>query len=285
MPFLIETILDDIPTIYKLVILTFMVIFPNTHHLVPILDQVTKKNKMKSKWINFLRYDKKIELCMHNVKKRMKHSWKYSIGGSVIGYIYITILFIVPIFVVSEYIQSLYHLLVSISISLVLPIYFLLYAINECISNIASFADISRNHNYLIFTSSFTFVSTFAIILFLIFTMYAYGSSKSPDFITMGILYLFVIIYLVVAKRYSNRIYKDLTHKLESMSLEKYSEAFPHIYVKAAERELQGKVQDIFNDNFLVFGYNGLKIPVEWDKITSIKLSERTEDECEAGSS
>lgn len=282
MPFLIETILDDIPIIYKIVILIFMGIFPNMHHLVPILDQVAKKNKMKSKWINFLCYDKKIELCISDVEKMMKTSWTYNIGGSVAGYLFITILFIVPIFVVSGYIQSLYHLLVSISISLVLPIFFLLYTINERISNIAHITDVSRNHNYLIFTSSFTFVSTFAIILFLTFTMYAYG--KNPDFITMGILYLFVILYLVVAKRYSNRIYKNLTHKLESMLLEKYSDAFPYIYVKADERELQGKVQDIFNDNFIIFGYNGLKIPVEWDKVTSIKLSERTEYGYETGS-
>ena len=285
MTILSEAILADIPLIYKILLLILLAILPNMHQLAPILDRVAKKDLKKLKWINFLEYNKKIKCCMHDFKIGIALPFKSNVVGSLSGYILITLLFLTSIFV-NGTTQSLYEHLISVSVTMVLAIFFLWYDVGKRISDIEICADFKRTNNYFSFASGLTFITTFAIIIFIFFTTLAfkYGKISTSNFILICMPYILVIIFLAGAKRHSNRIYKDLTHKLEFMLLEKYSETFPHIYVKADARELQGTIQDIFNDNFIVFGYNGMKIPVEWDKITSIKLSESAADEPETES-
>lgn len=285
MTILSEAILADIPLIYKILLLILLAILPNMHQLAPILDRVAKKDLKKLKWINFLEYNKKIKCCMHDFKIGIALPFKSNVVGSLSGYILIMILFFTSIFV-NDTIQSLYEHLISASVSMVLVIFFLWHDVDKRISGIEICADFKRANNYFSFASGLTFTATASIIIFIIFTIltFKYDLIDTSNLILICMPYVLVLIFLAGAKRYSNRIYKDLTHKLEFMLLEKYSETFPHIYVKADTRELQGTIQDIFNDNFIVFGYNRMKIPVEWDKITSIKLSENADDEPETES-
>ena len=281
MPFLIETILDDIPTNYQILILILLAIISYMPNLIPILDAMSKKDVKRLKWINFLEYDEKIKCCRHDFKIGIAFS-KFKLFGYLSGYIFI--IYIFPTYIFHPSIKESLYALVLVSAVMSLAIYPFWQYVGKRISFINIYADFKRTNNYFSFMLGLTSVVTFAIILFIFFTILAfkYEQIDTPDFILICMIYLLIVSFLVARiKSDSNLIHKNLTHKLQFMLLNKYSGTFPHIYVKADARELQGKVQDIFNDNFIVFGYNGLKIPVEWDKITSIKLSEIADDEIE----
>ena len=242
-----------------------------------ILDVISKKDKKRLKWISFLTYDKNIDCCTFDFKKMNEMSWPSFIFGNILIGIVITAIFIGTIGYTDGATQSPYRLLVWISITIIFIITSIHNHIDECALNISNFTEFKRIKSKFDFLSGSTIITTLTTPIFLYIVISNHQNIKATDFM----LYFLVIALLLLANIMSKNTYKNLIHKLEFMLLEKYSETFPHIYVKADARELQGKVQDIFNNNFIVFGYNGLKIPVEWDKITSIKLSERTVNEAE----
>ena len=281
---LLETILNEDYRFYIIAIISIFFMQIKQDSIAHILGGAIKKNKTRLKWINFLEYDEKINSCILNFKKMDAASFKSTIYGTGLGAITIVILVVVtPI--LYDTTQSPWSHLVWIHLNLVLTLIILRLNLSRNISNIKNCADFKDTKINFDAISSLTFTATAFVLIFLIIIAFDFVSRdiKIIDIINTAVLYFLVIVLLVLVILLSNKNYNDLTHKLESMLLEKYSETFPHIYVKADARELQGKVQDIFNDNFIVFGYNGLKIPVEWDKITSIKLSERADNEAETG--
>ena len=281
---LLETILNEDYRFYIIAIISIFFMQIKQDSIAHILGGAIKKNKTRLKWINFLEYNDEINSCIFNFKKMDAASFKSTIYGTGLGAITIVILFVVtPL--LYDTTQSPWSHLVWVHLNLVLTLLILRLILSRNISNIKNCADFEDTKSNFDATSSLTFTATAFVLIFLIIIAFDFVSRdiKIIDIIDTALLYFLVIVLLVLVILLSNKNYNNLTHKLESMLLEKYSETFPHIYVKADARELQGKVQDIFNDNFIVFGYNGLKIPVEWDKITSMKLSERADNETETG--
>ena len=283
MPSMIDTILDYIPEIYQFPILILLLILP---YLVPILNDIRVKKGKRLKWINFLKCDQKVADCASEFKKETAPSFKWNLTGSVLGYILITILFIYTITVNSIIgtTESLYHYMASVNLLMILVILFLWYNVAKPIPDIKTHEDIKRTNKYFTVAAGLTSVATFAIILSIFFTTFAYKYIKTPELIAIGMLYFLISFFLTVVVRWSARIYKDWTNKLKHILLDEYSEAFPHVCIKDDAREFKGKVQDIFDNDLIVFGNNELKTAVEWDEITSMEISIREDNETETKS-
>ena len=57
---------------------------------------------------------------------------------------------------------------------------------------------------------------------------------------------------------------------------ELYLDRFPYICIKVINDDLCGKLQNIFDDNLIILYHADQRIAIEWDKIITMSINEKT---------
>lgn len=235
-----------------------------------------RKDK-RSLWMKFLKSDEMIDDCILTFDYIVHPE---SLGVSIV--MSIVFGFSIPIImflILSDYIDSVWMSLTSSSLSHIIPSILTFY-FGEYIHRMKK-EDTLIDKSILV-TSYTKIINWFIFGNLMIIMSYIYiiyiNSSKISQSELNNIRLIFLLYFiLIITLLYLLNIvfHKELLESLKSKLNEQYLKKFPYIHITTKAGEINGKIQDVFNEDLVILDDNGLKAVVEWDEISTLRLRDR----------
>ena len=252
-----------------------LLLFPR--HAVTVWFKGIERKKRRKLWLQSLKSNKTIEESI-NFFERVESpagEWKNSLamllgifGGLIaIGYIFERLNF--PVFWKSMSYSSLINIFPYI-LTIVLGWY-----IRRSIEKKDHRKIINESRwvvNLFTAINWFIFMTNIIIIAF-IYTIYMNLSRISPsDLIEVRDLFTISFVFLIFTTLGLKIIHRQFLDHLQFVLNNLHSDEYPTTYITIEETEIKGKIEDIFNNDFIILKDDGLIITIEWDSIIVLKL-------------
>lgn len=266
---------NEISPYIILLIIPVLLLF--LRHVVTAWFKGIERKKRRKLWLQSLKSNKTIEECI-NFFERVESpagEWKNSLamligifGGLIaIGYIFERLNF--PLFWKSMSYSSLINIFPYI-LTIVLGWY-----IRRSIEKKDNEKIVNESHlivNLFTAINWFIFVTNIIIIAF-IYTIYMNLSRISPsDLIEVRDLFVVSFLFLIITTLGLKIIRKQFLDHLQFILNALHFNEYPTTYITVEETEIKGKIEDIFNDDFIILKDDGLTVTIEWDSIIVLKL-------------
>ena len=252
-----------------------LLLFPR--HAVTVWFKGIERKKRRKLWLQSLKSNKTIEESVNFFEKVESPAgeWKNSLamllgifGGLIaIGYIFERLNF--PVFWKSMSYSSLINIFPYI-LTIVLGWY-----IRRSIEKKDHRKIINESRwivNLFTTINWFIFMTNIIIIAF-IYTIYMNLSRISPsDLIEVRDLFTISFVFLIFTTLGLKIIHRQFLDHLQFVLNNLHSDEYPTTYITIEETEIKGKIEDIFNNDFIILKDDGLIITIEWDSIIVLKL-------------
>lgn len=239
-----------------------------------------ERRDKRSVWIKFLKSDKTIAKCILTFEKITDTDFGYSIISMLVGmFLGFIATFILLILLIISFGDKPLTTALSSLINIV-P-YILSIAMAKYVNKIQKEDALLNKSNLVIYYSNiiywFIYMSGSMTVLF-INSVYINSNKISPsDLRNIFYIYIGSIILIIISLYMLNIIIRrGLFDSLKSKLNTEYGKNFPYIHITTKAGDINGKVQDIFNEDIVVLDDNGLKAVVEWDEITTLKLRDKS---------
>ncbi|MCK5660851.1 MAG: hypothetical protein KAH86_05775 [Methanosarcinales archaeon] len=257
-----------------LFVIPVILLFPR-HAVIAWFKGIERKKRRKL-WLQSLRSNKAIEDCIDIFERVETPSGGWTalamiigvLGGLiVIGYIYEFLDF--PVFWKSMSYSSLINIFPYI-LTIVLG-----WCMRKYIENRDDEKIVNESHlivNLFTAINWFIFVTNIIIIAF-IYTIYMNLSRLSPpDLIEVRDLFVVSFLFLIITISGLKIIRRQFLNHLQFVLNNLHSDEYSVTYITTKETEIKGKIEDIFNNDFIILKDDGLTVSVEWDSIIILKL-------------
>lgn len=236
-----------------------------------------EKKEKRSVWIKFLKSDRMVTKCIRTFEEIVKLGGKREIKSLVIGMFSGFILQFILLVVLFIFLGNK-PFTIALSSGLISFVLFLLnFIIAKYVSQIEK-EDALLNKSKLVLYYSMIlnwFYYIFAgITLSLFYNIYIIQNQISGTiFIIFGLsLFLIIVSFYVLNIIIRRKLFDSLKSKLNT----EYGKNFPNIQITTKAGNINGKIQDVFNEDIIVLDDNGLKSVVEWNEITTLKLQDKS---------
>ncbi|MCK4797233.1 MAG: hypothetical protein KAT05_07610 [Spirochaetes bacterium] len=240
------------------------------------------KNKLHKKrremYIKFLmRYNNIIDKCILEFEKP-NDVWQIrSIGLGVIFAGFLTIIIFKFCFNVLE--MDVWRSMAYSSLVNVVPYILTIILIRNIITDERKLLD-EHNRIKCWFKGLKWFINgTSFIIIFFIYmsvslinySIIPVSTSEIGEIRNIYTISLTIIVVTVIILKWN---YDEFLDKIKSKLSTQYLNEFPFVHITTEDREVTGKIQDVFDNDFVILDDNGLKTAVEWKTITILGLKE-----------
>lgn len=259
-----ENIIDNSfdPNIFYYIIASIIILIFNKYFLAEWLKKKQSEKRI-GMWIDFLRSDKSIDLCLtefEEIGSQTKHIFLSIIVGLVVAILVVFIFLL--IIVLKEWDLEYLTFINFIPYLLIMLIAF--YVGNKMKENekIISSSD-------LIF-SIIRFYYSFIIFSNVFILMYFYNILLPLNNLILLIMSYFTLLLSIIT---SIIIQKSFSEQVKYVINNKYVNSFPYLEITTDKKEIIGNIRNIFNKNLIVIeDGEGLISVVEWDSISSLRL-------------
>ncbi|HEX7574969.1 MAG TPA: hypothetical protein VF360_01205, partial [Candidatus Methanoperedens sp.] len=97
------------------------------------------------------------------------------------------------------------------------------------------------------------------------------SSSEIDEILNLYTISITITVFTLIILKWNHDEFLD---KIKSKLSTQYSNGFPFIHITTEDREVTGKIQDIFDKDLVILDDNGLQTAVEWNMITILGLKE-----------
>jgi hypothetical protein len=252
-------------------------------YLLPILIQYKYKTKKKGQWLESLRVNETINKCISDFERRKSDN--PSLRTSIKEFVLITLALVssnlmyrgISGLVQDSWTTTVFHFLI-VNIILLSSIYSKIKKIYSIKSESKKIylenteKALKNSSNLLVFIFSMNYVALASFID-------NYKQIQLDLNIQLNLVFLMFIIsiFVFIANIYLHYfIKKYFSITLGSLINDLFSNQFPYVEIITSESKMNGKIKDIFDDNF-IFIDNAESISIiEWDKIQVMTLKKNT---------
>lgn len=237
--------------------------------------QKKDRKKRRSLWIQVLRNNEIINESLLKFEKIKYMSGIYlffsMIIGSLLGFTLTVILF----FYFIELTSNMGTAGALISFINFLP-YFVLILTMRYIKK--SYGNLDKSYlikYYFTGINWFLFTTNLIIFFFFFVIILRLNQFNQIELNTFFIIYLYSFLPLASVvygfRKLQQGFYENIKISINNLYLNK----FPYLEIVTKDENLNGNLEDIFNEDIIILDKNGLKIVIEWDSISSLKFHEK----------
>ena len=121
----------------------------------------------------------------------------------------------------------------------------------------------------------FIFVSNLYILM-TFFENFSNSNFRLPfnlgEILSTYILLYFILTIAILGLRNSKKYYLN---DLKSILNERHLDEFPSIHITTKDEMISGKIQDVFNENSITLDNGEMRITVDWDEVSILKLQKK----------
>lgn len=259
-----ENIIDNSfdPNIFYYIIASIIILIFNKYFLAEWLKKKQSEKRI-GMWIDFLRSDKSIDLCLtefEEIGSQTKHIFLSIIVGLVVA---ILVVFIFLLIIVLKKWDLEYLTFINF-----IP-YLLIMLIAFYVGNKMKENEKIISSSDLIF-SIIRFYYSFIIFSNVFILMYFYNILLPLNNLILLIMSYFTLLLSIIT---SIIIQKSFSEQVKYVINNKYVNSFPYLEITTDKKEIIGNIRNIFNKNLIVIeDGEGLISVVEWDSISSLRL-------------
>ncbi len=238
-----------------------------------------ERRDKRSVWIKFLKSDKTIAKCILTFEKITDTGFRHAIISMLIG---MFLGFIATFILLSILIYSFGDKPLTIALSSLINIvpYILSIAMAKYFYIIKKEDALLNKSNLFVYYYNIInwFIYTSGSMTLLFINLVYINSNKISPFDLRNILYIFIVsIILIITSFYTLNIIvrRELFDSLKSKLTIEYGKNFPYIHITTKAGEINGNIQDVFNEDIIVLDDNGLKAVVEWNEISTLRLRDK----------
>ena len=235
---------------------------------VNILFKYKETNKRKDYFLHFLRSDETIDECINKLKEKseLKTSDSMMLIEVIGGYFVSIILFIIIMLIAKDFWLSV-SILALINI---FPLFFIIKYIKLAKKN-----PLEKTYSTLKRFRKFKYFILFSNLVILALVQFSYLSQSKIELISIY-LFMLSIGFLLITSYALIKGKEVLIFSLKYSLNELYLDRFPYICIKVINDDLCGKLQNIFDDNLIILYHTDQRIAIEWDKIITMSINEKT---------
>ena len=259
-----ENIIDNSfdPNIFYYIIASIIILIFNKYFLAEWLKKKQSEKRI-GMWIDFLRSDKSIDLCLtefEEIGSQSKHIFLSIIVGLVVAILVVFIFLL--IIVLKEWDLEYLTFINFIPYLLIMLIAF--YVGNKMKKNEKIISSSDLIYSIIRFYYSFIIFSNVFIL------MYFYNILLPLNNLILLIMSYFTLLLSIIT---SIIIQKSFSEQVKYVINNKYVNSFPYLEITTDKKEIIGNIRNIFNKNLIVIeDGEGLISVVEWDSISSLRL-------------
>ncbi len=259
-------------------ILTFITSVLILYLTLVITEQFKNKisKKRRAMYIKFLRrYNQKIKKCILDFENpKLSEQIIYMVLGSFLGFSLTLVVFLGFSYVlnIDVWRSMAYSSLVNV-LSYILTIELTRYIRREeriLLDNSNRIECWFKGIKFFIIPSNLVIILYIYLSVSLInYSIIPVSASEKEE---IRFIYIISLTIIVITVFFLKMTHEEFLDKIKSKLNTKYLNEFPFVHITTDNREITGKIQDIFDEDVVILDDNGLKMVIEWNTIVTLGL-------------